>query len=82
MTPSPGKAASPVVIDGRSLTIADVGAVADEGATVELDRDARARMERTRRVVDDIVRRGAAVYGVNTGFGRLSDVAIPQEKLA
>jgi histidine ammonia-lyase len=36
----------------------------------------------TRRVVDELVARNEVVYGVTTGFGKLSDVAIPPEKLA
>src|SRR5204863_1581973 len=43
---------------------------------------ARERMLRTRKVVDDIVGRNEVVYGVTTGFGKLSEVAIPLEKLA
>src|SRR5438105_3464073 len=39
-------------------------------------------MLRTRAVVDDIVGRNEVVYGVTTGFGKLSEVAIPHEKLA
>ncbi|MFL5576535.1 MAG: histidine ammonia-lyase [Gemmatimonadaceae bacterium] len=71
-----------IVIDGSSLTLADVRRVADAGAKVRLSGDARARMSRTRGVVDDIVRRNEVVYGVTTGFGKLSEVAIPPTRLA
>ena len=74
--------AAPVSIDGRSLTIAQVRAVAEQGAQVALHPAASARMDVTRRVVDDIVSRNEVVYGVTTGFGKLSDVAIPPDKLA
>ena len=40
------------------------------------------RMGASQRVVADIVGRNAVVYGVTTGFGKLSDVAIPPDKLA
>ena len=43
---------------------------------------ARERMGASQRVVADIVGRNAVVYGVTTGFGKLSDVAIPPDKLA
>jgi len=69
-------------IDGLSLSIAQVAAVAEEGARVALAASARTRMAATRRVVDDIVARNAVVYGVTTGFGKLSEVAIPPDKLA
>jgi histidine ammonia-lyase len=67
-------------IDGASLTLEQTAQVAD-GATVSLADTARARIERARRFVEDIVARGEVVYGINTGFGALSDVTIPHEKL-
>jgi histidine ammonia-lyase len=70
-----------VTINGNALTIADVVAVARHGAKVALDAAAWERMQRVRRVVDDIVASGAVVYGVTTGFGKLADVAIPRERL-
>ena len=39
-------------------------------------------MARTRAIVDAIVERRDVVYGVTTGFGKLSDVAIPHDRLA
>jgi histidine ammonia-lyase len=71
-----------VSIDGRTLTIAQLRTVAEGGARASLDPSSLARMAATRRVVDDLVARNAVVYGVTTGFGKLSDVAIPPEKLA
>jgi histidine ammonia-lyase len=70
-----------IVLDGDSLAIGDVSAVAD-GALVQLAPLARARMQRTRAIVDAIVARREVVYGVTTGFGKLSDVAIPHDRLA
>jgi histidine ammonia-lyase len=71
-----------IALDGRSLTIADVVAVADGRAPVTLAPAAAGRMARLRAVVDDLVARGAVAYGVTTGFGKLSDVAIPPGRLA
>jgi histidine ammonia-lyase len=71
-----------VSIDGRSLTLAQVRDVAEHGARVSVATAAATRMAKTRAVVDDIVARGAVAYGVTTGFGKLSDVAIPPDKLA
>jgi histidine ammonia-lyase len=71
-----------VAIDGDSLTIEDVFDVACNGATVTLAPAARARMLRTQAVIGDIVKRGAVVYGVTTGFGKLSEIAIPPDRLA
>ncbi len=69
-----------VVLDGHSLTLDDVVAVAD-GAAVELAPAARARMDRAHAVVSALVAGNAVAYGVTTGFGKLSDVAIPRDRL-
>ena len=70
-----------VVLDGNSLTLDDVVAVALHGAPVELAPAARARMQRANDVVSALVAGTAVAYGVTTGFGKLSDVAIPRERL-
>ncbi|NUP54939.1 MAG: histidine ammonia-lyase, partial [Gemmatimonadaceae bacterium] len=69
-----------VSLDGNSLTLDDVVSVA-HGARVELAPAARARMERAYDVVASIVSSNAVVYGVTTGFGKLSDVVIPPDRL-
>lgn len=79
MTPSKTGA---VVIDGNSLTLAQVTSVARGGARAELSPGARARMARTNKVVRGIVDSGETVYGVTTGFGKLSEIAIPKNRLA
>ncbi len=70
-----------VQLDGRSLRICDVLAVADERHLVSLADDARARMVVTRAVVDRAVAASVPVYGINTGFGKLSEVTIPNDQL-
>src|SRR4051812_43064090 len=73
---------SSVVIDGGSLRIEDVFAVATGEATVKLAPLARDRARATRRIVDDLVQRNTVAYGVTTGFGKLSEIAIPIDRLA
>jgi histidine ammonia-lyase len=70
-----------VVLDGHSLTLDDVVAVAVNGARVELAPLARARMQRANEVVTALVEQNAVAYGVTTGFGKLADVAIPRDRL-
>src|SRR5262245_40878632 len=69
-----------VEIDGLSLTLQATLAVA-QGATVALAEGARPGIIAARRVVEDIIAGGNTVYGINTGFGALSDVTIPPEEL-
>ncbi len=69
-------------LDGRTLSIRDVLAVADMRETVTLASSARERMCTTRAVVDRAVEASVPVYGINTGFGKLSEVTIPNDQLA
>ena len=63
-------------LDGQRLSLAQIAAVACAKETVALSDSARHRVAESRRVVEAIVAAGRTVYGVNTGFGRLSDVRI------
>ena len=67
---------------GRSLRIEDVVAVARAGARVEMTAAAREGMMASNAIVASIVERNDVVYGVTTGFGKLSDIAIPHHRLA
>ncbi|HYN84185.1 MAG TPA: histidine ammonia-lyase [Pyrinomonadaceae bacterium] len=68
-------------LDGQSLTLEEVAGVARGETEVALGRAARERMAASREVVERIVAEGRVVYGVNTGFGKLSDVTIAPEEL-
>jgi histidine ammonia-lyase len=71
----------PLLLDGRSLDLASLEAVARRERSVALAPAARAAVAAARRVVEDAVRAGEVVYGVNTGFGNFSSVVIPRERL-
>lgn len=68
-------------LNGQKLTLKQIADVASGREPVVLAADARQRVERARQVVEKIVRLGHSVYGVNTGFGKLSDVSIPATQL-
>ncbi len=68
-------------LNGQSLTIQQIADVAARREHVGLSADARERVERARAVVEQIVEEGRTVYGVNTGFGKLSDVSIDRSDL-
>ncbi|MGB8420499.1 histidine ammonia-lyase [Paraburkholderia sp.] len=53
-----------------------------ECAPVEIDARAFPAVERSHAVVDDVIARGAVVYGINTGFGKMAQTVIPSDKLA
>jgi histidine ammonia-lyase len=66
---------------GQPLTLEQIVAVARGQEQVTLAAGARARVEASRAVVDRIVAENQTVYGVNTGFGKLSDVRIERDRL-
>ena len=70
-----------ILLDGRSLSLEGLIAVA-HGAKVSLCPDARQRMEASRQLVDEIAAGDEPVYGINTGFGALAEVAVEREDLA
>ncbi|MGH9801603.1 MAG: histidine ammonia-lyase, partial [Blastocatellia bacterium] len=69
-----------IELDGASLSLIQTETVAN-GEAVSLAPAARERIEKSRRFVEQIVARGDVVYGINTGFGALSEVNIPNEEL-
>lgn len=70
-----------ILLDGNQLSLADVEAVACNQETVSLAPHAIANINASRSVIDEIIQTEKIVYGVNTGFGKLSDVSIPTDKL-
>jgi histidine ammonia-lyase len=68
-------------LNGQILSLAQVIAVARGKDHVVLSTSARERVEQSRSVVEKIVAEGRTVYGVNTGFGKLSDVRIEPSQL-
>jgi len=69
-----------ITLDGHSLSIADVVAVARGNATVALDPKALKAVAASRRTVEAAVSAGQTIYGVNTGFGKLAHVRIPADQ--
>ena len=70
-----------VFLDGQSLTLAEIEAVSLAGCPVAIAPTALGRVAESRALIEEILGAGQTVYGVNTGFGKLSDVRIPAEKL-
>jgi len=67
---------------GQQLSLDQIADVANGREHVALAADARTRIETARAVVEKIVAENRTVYGVNTGFGKLSDVRIDPAKLS
>jgi histidine ammonia-lyase len=61
------------------LTLEELITIARLGAKVQLTPDAEKRITDTRKLVDQWVNDERTIYGVTTGFGALSDVAISKK---
>ena len=70
-----------ISLQGKSLTLEEIANVAYGREQVSLSDEARVRIEASRAVIENIVAENRTVYGVNTGFGKLSDVRIDPDKL-
>lgn len=68
-----------VSLDGDSLSFEQVIEVARGATSLELGVAGRAKLIRSRRVIEKILDGNQPVYGVTTGFGKFSDVAISPE---
>jgi histidine ammonia-lyase len=71
-----------LVLDGRSLTLAQVDRfLRGDFDRVDVSSTARGKVRAARRFVEKLLREDRAVYGVNTGFGKLANVRIPDDQL-
>ena len=70
-----------IALDGSSLTIEDLLAIADRGEDVSLAPAAVERVRASRAVVDRRARGVEPAYGINTGFGSFAEVKIAPDAL-
>lgn len=71
-----------IQVDGETLSIQDVVDVARFGAKAALTEEAIVRIEQSRGLVESAIAAGKIIYGLNTGFGKFSDVAISDDQLS
>lgn len=68
-------------LTGQPLSLVEIAQVAIGGGAVQIATSAHPRIEASRRVIEEIIKGDAVVYGVNTGFGKLSEVHIERADL-
>jgi histidine ammonia-lyase len=72
---------TPLDINGTSLDLAMIYRVATGNEMIAITSEAKQRMQVARDTIEAILKSGKSVYGVNTGFGKLSNIQIPAEGL-
>jgi histidine ammonia-lyase len=70
-----------IILEPGGLHLADLRRIARAPVTLALAEADRAAIAASAAIVARIVREGATVYGVNTGFGKLAQVSIPTDQL-
>lgn len=68
-----------ITLTGNGLTIEQMRRILFENEKIELDTAAMERVSSSRAAVDRIVSESRTVYGINTGFGKFSDVNIAEK---
>ncbi|MBL7959611.1 histidine ammonia-lyase [bacterium] len=70
-----------VQINGHGLTLDTIEEIFQENLTVKLSDSSITQITKSREIIERIVQSGNVVYGVNTGFGKFSDVKISEDKI-
>ena len=66
-------------LTGSTLTLKQMQEILYGNTEISLDQAALKRVQKSRDAVDKIVREDRTVYGINTGFGKFSDVKIDEK---
>lgn len=73
---------SKVALGASDLSLDTLRSIWQQPVLVEIDTDARAGIEASQRCVNEVLQGADHVYGINTGFGSLANVAVPRDELA
>ncbi len=79
--PRPDRGGTVVVVDGNSLTIEKITEIARDLAQVAISKQAQLKIRASRNYLEQLLKRGRVIYGVNTGFGAFANKLIPPEKI-
>lgn len=70
-----------MLLDGNSLSTDDLLQLGKGLFKIRLTQDAEEKVNKARKMVDDIVKENKVVYGITTGFGRFARTVIDSSKL-
>jgi len=65
-----------VVLDGKSLTVDKIVRIARLGEPVEIHPEALAKIKACRAMIEEKIKAGEIMYGINTGIGEFSEVVL------
>lgn len=70
-----------ITLDGNHLTLRQIDKILYECQPVRASEESWVRVKESRNAIERIVNEEKVVYGINTGFGKLSDVLIESENV-
>jgi len=70
-----------IILDGSSLNIEAMVAIARDGAQVALAPEALERIRRCRTLLEEKIAAGDIMYGVNTGIGEFSEIVLDEDQV-
>lgn len=70
-----------IYLDGETLTRQQVAQIVDGQKNVALSEQSIERVLQSRARIEQSLRDGAAIYGVNTGFGQLATISIHEDDI-
>lgn len=70
-----------VIIEDGKLTLEDFILVSRYKKKVSLSEETKSRIKKSRRILEKASKKDTPVYGVNTGFGKFSEMKINKDKL-
>ncbi|EPY78896.1 histidine ammonia-lyase [Camelus ferus] len=70
-----------IALDGDSLTTEDLVGLGKGHYKIKLTPTAEKKVQKSREVIDSIVKEKTVVYGITTGFGKFARTVIPTSKL-
>ena len=70
-----------IVLDGKSMSLEDIMSIGSIPTKISISESARNTMAGSRGHVESILDSDDSVYGINTGFGSLSNVKIDSSQL-
>ncbi len=70
-----------IVLDGSGLTVEKLVRIARHGEKVELDPEALDRIKVCRAMLEEKIKAGEIMYGVNTGIGEFSEVVLDDDQV-
>ncbi|MFO7896820.1 MAG: histidine ammonia-lyase [Candidatus Cloacimonadales bacterium] len=71
-----------IYLDGNSLTLAALQQIVYQQQQVELSAEAKEKVIKCRKYVEQVIDDGKVVYGLTTGFGKFANITIPREQIA